>query len=112
MLRKITELVDRDVASNSKPISMVGAVIPFVPFMIFVDGAPIDRYPVLGGLAFATSVIWLLFVFWRMLRHTRAQLEGYGYVTGSVRFWRLIIGTVLLISLITALIMWFEDKLG
>jgi hypothetical protein len=35
---------------------MIGAVIPFLPFMIFVDGAPIDKYPVLGGLAFAASI--------------------------------------------------------
>jgi hypothetical protein len=108
MLRRITELVDRDVAANSKPISMIGAVVPFIPFMIFVDGAPLDSHPVLGGLAFAASVCWLLFVMWRALRHSRAKLDGYGYVIGSLRFWRLIIGTGLLISLVTAAIMWFE----
>ncbi len=112
MLHRITELVDRDVAANSKPISMIGAVIPFLPFMIFVDGAPIDKYPVLGGLAFAASIGWLLFVFWRMLRHSRTQLESYGYVIGSFRFWRLMIGTILLIALITALVMWIENRLG
>lgn len=53
MLRRIIELVDKDVATNSRPISTIGAVIPVVPFMIFVDGAPFDKYPVLGGSAFA-----------------------------------------------------------
>jgi len=56
LLRKITELVDKDVAANSKPISMIGAAIPFLPFMVFVDGAPADSYPVLSGTAFAASV--------------------------------------------------------
>lgn len=112
MLRKITEFVDRDVAANSRPISMIGAAIPFVPFMMFVDGAPFDKYPVLGGLALAVSVAWVLFVLWRGFRHVRAKLEGDGYVIGSFRFWRLIIGTVLLLSLITVVIMWLENKLG
>ena len=35
MLRRITELVDRDVAANPKPISMIGVVIPFIPFTIY-----------------------------------------------------------------------------
>lgn len=109
MLRRITELVDRDVEANSKPISMIGAVIPFIPFMIFVDGAPLDSHPVLGGFAFAASICWLLFVMWRVLRHSRVKLEGYGYVIGSFRFWRLIIATGLLISLVAAVIMWFEN---
>jgi hypothetical protein len=112
LLRKITELVDRDVAANSKPISMVGAAIPFVPFMLFVDGAPADRHPVLGGLAFGASLCWLAFVFWRMLRHTRTQLEGYGYVVGSARFWRLMIGTVLLVAAATAAVMWVQNQIG
>ena len=108
MLRRITELVDRDVAENSKPISMIGVMIPFVPFMIFVDGTPLDSHPILGSLAFAASIGWLLFVMWRFLRHTRSKLEGYGIVVGSSRFWRLIVGTGLLISLVTAAIMWFD----
>jgi hypothetical protein len=110
MLSKITELVDRDVAANSKPISMIGVALPFVPFMMFVDGAPMNEYPVLGGLAFAASVGWLLFVTWRVLRHTRSEFEGYGYVVGSFRFWRMIVGTILLISLVTAMVMWLENK--
>lgn len=108
MLRRITELVDRDVEANNKPISLIGAVIPFVPLMLFVDGAPIDSYPLMGGAALATSVCWVLFVTWRMLRHTRAKLEGYGYTIGSSRFWRLIIVTGLLIAIITAMITWFR----
>ena len=112
MLRRIIELVDKDVAANPKPISMIGAVIPFLPFMMFVEGAPIDTYPVLGGFAFAASITWLLFVFWRMFRHSKTQFENYGYVIGSFRFWRLIIGTLLLIALITVLIMWIRGQLG
>ena len=112
MLRKITELVDRDVAANSRPISMIAAAIPFVPFMIFVDGAPADHYPVLGGLALGASFCWLAFVMWRVFRHTRTELEGYGYVAGSARFWRLMIGTVLLIAAATAALMWAQDQIG
>ena len=112
LLRKITELVDKDVAANSKPISLLGMAIPFLPFIIFVEGAPADSYPMLGGLAFAASIGWVLFVMWRALRHTRAELEGYGYVIGSARFWRLVIGTLLLIALVTAALMWFENKIG
>ena len=112
LLRKITELVDKDVAANSKPISILGAVIPFVPFMIFVDGAPADRCPVLAGSALAASLCCLAFVMWRALRHLGAELQGYGYVIGSPRFWRLIIGTTLLIALATAALMWFQNKIG
>lgn len=112
LLRKITDLVDKDVAANSKPISMIGVAIPFVPFMIFVDGAPADRYPVLAGLACGSSLCWLAFVSWRMLRHTRAKLEGYGYIAGSARFWRLIVGTTLLIALATAAVMWLQNNIG
>ena len=112
LLHKITELVDRDVATNSKPISIIGAAIPFVPFMIFVDGAPIDRYPLLAGLALGASFSWLAFVMWRALRHTRAELEGYGYVFGSARFWRLMVGTASLIAVVTAALMWLQNKIG
>ena len=110
--RKITELVDKDVAANSKPISLIGMAIPFVPFMIFVDGAPADSFPVLGGLALALSLGWGAFIMWRVLRHTGADLEGYGYVIGSARFWRLIIVTLLLIMLVTVALMWFENRVG
>ena len=111
LLRKITELVDKDVAANGKPISIVAAALPFVPFMIFVDGAPADSYPVLAGLALVASLCWLAFVLWRALRHTRAELEGYGYVFGSARFWRLMLGTALLIAVATAAVMWLQNRI-
>jgi hypothetical protein len=112
LLRKITELVDRDVAANSKPISLIGMAIPFVPFMIFVDGAPADSFPVLGGLALALSLGWCAFVLWRGFRHTGSELESYGFVIGSARFWRLTIGTLIIIALVSAAAMWFEGKFG
>lgn len=112
LLRKICDLVDRDVAANSKPISIIGVAVPFVPFMAFVDGAPADRYPVLAGVALAVSFSWLAFVSWRMLRHTRTELEGYGIRIGSARFWRLTVGTVVLISAATAAVMWVQDQLA
>lgn len=112
LLRKITELVDKDVAANSKPISIIGMIVPFVPFIIFVDGAPADSYPILGGLALALSLSWGAFVMWRVLRYTRIELQGLGYVMGSARFWRLLIGTLLLIALVAAALMWFENPIG
>ena len=112
VLRKITEMVDRDVAANSKPISMIGAALPFVPFMIFVDGAPADRYPILSGLALGLSLSWLVFVMWRMLRRTRTDLEGHGYKAGSARFWRLIFGTILIIVVATAGLTWLRNQIG
>ncbi|WP_324749614.1 hypothetical protein SH591_13925 [Sphingomonas sp. LY54] len=95
LLRKITALVDKDVAANSKPISIIGTAIPFVPFMIFVDGPPADSYPVLGGLALAASICWGLFVMWRYLRHLQPKLAGPRKALGSARLWLLIVGAVL-----------------
>ena len=112
LLRNITELVDKDVAANSKPISIVGVVIPFVPFMIFVDGAPADSYPLLAGLALASSICWGLFVMWRYLRHLQLELAGPRKVLGSVRFWLLMVGTVLFILLLAAGDIWLSDKIG
>jgi hypothetical protein len=37
LMIKITEFVDKDVAENSKPVSMIGIVIPWLPFMFFVE---------------------------------------------------------------------------
>ena len=79
VFRKVTELVDKDVAANSKPISLLGMAIPFVPFM-FVDGAPADRYPLLGGPVFAVSIGWGLFVMWRKVRHVRSETRKRGRV--------------------------------
>ena len=104
-LRAIIDLVDKDVATNSKPVSLIGAVIPFVPFMIFVDGAPADSYPVVASLAFAVSLCWIGFVLGRMFRHTRTELEGYGYQVGSARFWRLILVTLFLVIAVTLTLM-------
>lgn len=105
LLHKITELVDRDVAANSKPLSIILVAIPILPFIFFVDGPPAERYPILAGLALATSMLWLAFVIWRVLRHARIGLEGHGYVIGSARFWRLIAGTILIIAAISAALM-------
>jgi len=110
VLRKICELVDRDIAANSKPISIIGVAVPFLPFMAFVKGAPADRYPVLAGLALGVSFSWLAFVLWRMLRHTKAKLEGYGYRVGSARFWWLVVVTLLLVSAATAVVMWVKNQ--
>lgn len=112
LFRKATKLVDKDVAANSKPISLVGMVVPFLPFMIFVDGAPADNYPVLGGLAFATSVGWGLFVLWRVLLHLKIELKSYSKNLGSFRAWALGVGTVLFILLAAAADMWLSNKIG
>lgn len=112
LLRKITELVDKDVAANGKPLSIIGVAIPFLPFMLFVDGAPADRYPLLAALAIGASFCWLAFVTWRMLRHLRAKLDGYGYVAGSARFWRLVVGTTALVAVATAVVMWLQNRTG
>lgn len=111
-LHTIIDLVDKDVADNSKPVSLIAAALPFLPFMIFVDGAPADSHPVLAGLAFAVSLSWIAFVLWRMFRHTRVKLEGYGYQVGSARFWRLFLGTLLLITAITLMLTWFQNHIG
>ena len=112
LLRKITDLVDKDVAAHSKPLSMFVAVIPCLPFMAYVDGAPFDGHPAFAGLALATSFCWLAFVMWRILRHTRSKLEGFGYVVGSARFWRLILGTICLVAAVAAVLMWLENRVG
>lgn len=80
VFRKVTELVDKDVASGIKPISLLGMGIPFVPFIILHDGAPVDSYPVLSGLAFAASIGWGLFVMWRMVRHVKSETRKRGRV--------------------------------
>lgn len=102
-------MVDRDVAANSKPFSMAFAVIPFVPFMIFVDGAPAERFPILSGLAVGASLCWLAFFMWRYLLYARAELEGDGYTAGSLRFWRLLIVTLLLVIGATLALMWLGN---
>ena len=112
LLRMVTELVDKDVAANSKPISIIGMFIPVLPFLLFVDGPPLDSYPILGSLALAASGAWLLFVMWRVMRHGATELKGYGYVIGSARFWRLVIGTLLLIALVSAAAMWLDNKIS
>lgn len=112
LLRKIIELVDKDVAQNSQPISVIGMGVPFLPFMIFVDGAPADTYPMLAGLALAASFGWGLFVMWRYLRHLQLQLTGPRKTLGSVRFWLLIFGTVLFILLLAAGYVWLSSKIG
>lgn len=112
LVRKITEWVDRDIAANSKPISILGAAVPFLPFMVLVDGAPMDSYPLLGGLALSISICWLLFVFWRFLRHLKVRLAGAREALGSLRFWLLATGTVLLILLWAAASMWLSNKIG
>ena len=110
LLRRITDLVDKDVAANSRPVSMIAAAIPFLPFMIFVDGAPVDHYPLLSLLALAVSFCWVAFVIWRALRHARRELEGFGYLAGSARFWRLVIGTISLVAGVIAAVMWVQNK--
>lgn len=112
LLRKIVELVDKDVAVNRRPVSLIGMAIPAVPFMILVDGAPADSFPLLSALALSLGLGWGAFVSWRVLRHTGAKLEGLGYVIESARFWRLVIGTLLLVLVMTAALMWFSKVIG
>jgi len=105
----ITALVDKDVASNSKPISLIGMAIPFVPFMLFVDGAPVDSYPLLGGVALSMSIGWGVFVMWRVLRHAKVEMQPYKRELGPFRFWLLLVGTILTCVLLGTLIWWFEN---
>lgn len=112
LFRTITELVDKDVAANSKPISIIGILLPFVPFMIFVDGAPANSYPVLAGLALAVSISWLSFVTWRYVRHLRMKLAGTRKSLGTFRFWVLVSGTVLFIMLFAMGGIWLSEKIG
>lgn len=100
LLKFITDIVDRDVAANSKPISVIGMLVPFLPFMMFVDGAPADTYPKLGALAFAASLSWGAFVLWRLFRHLRPQLAAFKTLLGAPRFWTLLLGTVFFILFI------------
>ena len=104
---KITELVDRDVARN-RPISLMGVIVPWIPFMLFVKGPPIDTHPVLAELALGASFGWLLFVVFRMARYTRKQLEPSYKSLGAVRFWMMMAGTVVVIGLIAAVLMWVQ----
>ncbi|MEO5578612.1 MAG: hypothetical protein ABIR25_06140 [Sphingomicrobium sp.] len=106
---RIAAFVDRDIASNGKPISLIGMGIPFVPFMLFVDGAPADSYPVLGGLALAISLGWGLFVMWRLLRHLKVEMRPHKQQLGPLRFWLLLAGTFLAIALLAAILMWLDQ---
>lgn len=75
LLRKITELVDTNIADRAGKISILGMAIPLVPFM-FVDGAPIERFPKLAALSFVASITWLIFVTWRgVLYYIRSRLS-------------------------------------
>ena len=109
LLGKITELVDKDIASNSKPISVIVAFVPWVPFLIFVEGAPADSYPILSGLAFAASIGWLLFVLWRLFRHMKKELAPHHKSLGSARFWALMGGTLVAILAIGAVLTWLQS---
>ena len=91
---------------------MIGMIIPVVPFMIFVDGAPANSYPVLGALALAASIGWGLFVMWRVLLHLKVELRGYSKILGSFRTWALGVGTVLFILLFAAADIWLSNKIG
>ena len=108
LLLKITELVDKDVAENSKPISIVAIAIPWLPFMLFVEGAPMDSHPVLAGLALGVSIAWLLFIMSRVVRHTKKELKPHYKLLGPIRFWALMAGTLVAIFLIAALLTWLE----
>ena len=112
LLRLITELVDKDIAANSKPISLIGIAVPFLPFMIFVDGAPADKYPVLGGLALAASFGWGLFVMSRLVRHLSLQRKGNGKSFGLLRSSLLMLGTILFIIVWGTGDWWLSSKIG
>lgn len=55
LLVKITELVDQDIAGNHKLISMMGIIVPWLPFIFFVKGSPSETHPFLAGLALGAS---------------------------------------------------------
>ncbi|MHA3793598.1 hypothetical protein [Sphingomonas sp. YL-JM2C] len=112
LLRKITELVDKDVAANSKPLSIIGIAIPFVPFMIFVDGSPADRYPLLSALALAAGCGWGLFVMWRYARHLRTKLSQSRKAIGSKNTWLVMIATVIFILLVATGNIWLANQIG
>jgi len=109
LLLKITELVDKDIAENSRPISWIGISVPWLPFVFFVDGAPADSHPVLSGLALGISLGWALFVMWRLVRYTKEGLQPSYEQLGPARFWALMAGTLAAILLIAAVLMWLED---
>jgi hypothetical protein len=108
LLLKITELVDKDVEANSKPLSMLGVFIPLLPLIIFTDGPPLDSHPVGAGLAFAAAMAWLGFVVWRMFLNTQKELKPYYRTLGPIRFWALMAGTMAAILIIAAVLTWLE----
>ncbi len=109
LLLKITELVDKDIAANSKPISLIGIAIPWLPFLLFVEGAPMDSHPVLAGLALGISLAWLAFVMSRVVRYTTNELAPYHESLGPMRFWALMAGTLVAIGAIAAVLMWLDQ---
>ncbi|WP_411341853.1 hypothetical protein V6U71_08635 [Sphingopyxis sp. J-6] len=112
LFRRVLNLVDKDVAANSKPISLAGMIIPFLPFMLFTDGPPIKNYPVLSGLALTTSVGWGLFVLWRLLRHLKGELRPHYEAYGAARIWSIMVGTIIFILLLVAGQIGFANKIG
>ena len=109
VLAKITELVDKDVATNTKPISMLGIFLPLLPFAFFTDGPPLDSHPVLGALALFAAMGWFGFVMSRYFRHMKKEFVPSYRKLGPVRFWALIVGTLLAILLIAAFLTWLEN---
>lgn len=111
-MRLITDLVDKDIATSGKPISILVGFIPFLPFMIFVDGPPLDKYPVLGGLALSLSVGWFSFFLWRLALNLSAQRLGNGRPFGVRRSVFLMLGTVVFIIALGVCQSWFSTQIG
>lgn len=111
LLRRITGWVDKDV-EKYKPISLLGIIIPFLPFAFFVHGAPVAEYPVLSGLALTAGVSWGLFVIWRLVRQmVLAAIHDSGSI-GRTRYWLTAVGTVLFLVLPATGGWWLSSKIG
>ena len=106
LLLKITELVDKDVAANNKPLSLLGMVIPMLPIILLSDGPPLESQPVFGAIALAASIGWGAFVGWRVFRPAKKELMPYHQSLGTTRFWTLVGGTIILIFGLAALAGW------
>lgn len=108
MLKRVTELVDRDVSESGGRLSLALMAFPFLPFVLFVDGAPRDEYPVLSSFFLIASLGWGVFVFWRVLLDVGVRSKHLRSAMGPMKFWTGAIGTIFVIVLGGLLYWWFK----
>lgn len=108
MLKKVIELVDRDVSDSGGKLATALMALPILPFLLFVDGAPADEYPIFSSLAVAASLGCGLFVFWRVLVDVGVQARPLRSAMGPTKFWVGLTGTIVALIAGGIVFQWFR----